>query len=104
MKTNSFQIPSDLKESIESVRYYKHFESEITHIIQSLDDISGKMKAGDAVPEEEEREAIIGLRKHYTTESEYRIHDVVIDKKDNAISELIRKNIHSVQNGDADNA
>jgi len=103
MKMNTFRIHSDLKESIESAGYYEHFESEISHIIQSLDEIYGKMKAGDAIPEEEDREVIISLRKHYTTESEHKIHDV-IGKKDRVTSELIRHNIHSVQNDNADNA
>jgi hypothetical protein len=67
-KMNSFQISSNLDESIESVRYYKHFESEISHIIGCLDEISGKMKAGDAFFEEE---TIDRMHKHYTMDSEH---------------------------------
>ena len=81
MKMNSFQIPSNLKESIESVRYYKHFESEITHIIHCLDEISERMKAGDTIHDEEDRETIDSLHRTLHQESEHRIHDHVISNE-----------------------
>ena len=103
MKMNAFRIPSNLKESIESVRYYNHFESEITHIISCLDEISEKMKAGDTLHDEEDGESIDSLHGHYTMESEHRIHDYVINNKDKTTSELFKENIHKVQNGEGDN-
>jgi len=103
MKMNAFRIPSNLKESIESVRYYKHFESEITHIISCLDEISEKMKAGDTLHDGEDRESIDSLYGHYTMDSEHRIQDYVINNKDKTTSKLFKENIHKAQNGEGDN-
>jgi predicted transcriptional regulator len=103
LKMNAFRIPSSLKESIESVCYYKHFEIEISHIISCLDEISNKMKAGDAILKEEDREAIDSLYQHYTMDSEHRIHNSVTRNKNKATRELFKENIHLPQNGEGDN-
>jgi hypothetical protein len=60
-KKNSQQIRSDLQESSESVRYYKHFKNEIDTIIHCLNEISDKMKAGDVILENKDKESIHSL-------------------------------------------
>jgi len=91
-KRNSLQIPSGLKESIESVRYYTYFESEITHIIQCLNEISDRMNAGDAVLMKEDAERIDSLQEYYTANSEHRVHDTVIRNNNKATRELYEEN------------
>ncbi|MBN1415382.1 MAG: hypothetical protein JW973_09795 [Bacteroidales bacterium] len=61
-KATPFDITGDLKDSIESVRYYEHFENEITHIISCLNEISDRMKSGDTMIMEDEKETINTLR------------------------------------------
>jgi hypothetical protein len=98
-KWNSFQVQSKFKESIESVRYYDHFENEITHIIHCLDEISDRMNAGDAVLVEEDGEKIDSRPKYYSTDSEYRIQDTGIGNN-KGLRELFKENTQVVQNGD----
>jgi hypothetical protein len=102
MKMSAYSNPSDLKKSAESVRYYEHFESEITYIIDCLNEISDKMKEGDALEREADKEVINNLRKRYTMEIERRIHDLVMLKKGKGTINSLDENLHSVQNESED--
>ena len=101
-KGDPVNISAELRESIASVRYYEHFENEVTHIISCLDDISNKMKAGDAVKQEDEKVTMDTLRNRYTMDSEHKIHDFIIKNTDKGSNDLLIENLHSVQNRDED--
>ncbi|MBN2273377.1 MAG: hypothetical protein JXK95_03510 [Bacteroidales bacterium] len=95
-------ISAQLRASIESVRYYEHFEKEITPIIDCLNEIYNKMKAGDKTMREKEKDEINTLRKRYTMDSEHRVHDFVMNKKDKGLIDLFNHGKPSAQNEDED--
>ncbi len=99
-KMKAISLSSELRESIESVRYYDHFEKEIAYIINCLNEISDKMKAGDALIMEEGKEEINTLRKRYTMESEHRIHDFVVKNKGKGSIEIFNDERQSTDNED----
>lgn len=98
-RRNSLQIQSKLKESIETVRYYDHFENEITHIIRCLDEISDRMNAGDAVLVEEDRERIDNRQPYYSADSEHRFQYSGIGNYKEGLHELFKENTQPAQNG-----
>jgi hypothetical protein len=103
-KMKSILILSNLRESMESVCYYKHFESEITQIIRSLDEISDRMKAGDERFEVDDKDTVNSRYKQNSMESEHGIHNSAIRNKKTTAGELFKETLHSVQNEDGDTA
>jgi hypothetical protein len=70
----SLRVSSDIKTSIEQIKYYDFFDKEIEEIISKLNEINFKLQGID---EADKNINIDYLRKRYTMQSEHIIHDKI---------------------------
>jgi hypothetical protein len=77
-QTLSKKISSDIKTSIEQIKYYDYFDKVIEEIITKLNEINFKLthsSIDDASTEESRLKHLEYLKSRYTMESEHIIHD-----------------------------
>lgn len=72
----SKKISSDIKTSLEQIKYYDYFDKVIEEIISKLNEINMKLQNVDSNATEEDRQKHLEyLKSRYTMESEHIIHD-----------------------------
>jgi hypothetical protein len=74
-QTLSKRVSSDIKTSIEQIKYYDLFDKVIEEIIQKLNDINLKFQNFDFQSEEARVKHLEYIKARYTMESEHVIHD-----------------------------
>lgn len=78
-------VSEDALDSIHEVKYYNLFEKELNHIINELNNLSKKLNVEGMFETEEEKIAFENIKKKYTIESEYVVHDDFSKKLNNRI-------------------
>ncbi len=96
-------ITQSIRKSIDQVKYYDYFEEVIEEIICELNNINYKLKLIDSKNEEASADKTLSqLKKHYTMESEHRIHENY-SNKNGYIEAADPINIEDGQTEDEDN-
>ncbi len=78
----SKKISSDIKKSIEQIKYYDYFDKVIEEIIAKLNEIYLTLQNTDGKVDENRKNNLEYLRSNYTMESEHIIHDSHTKQKD----------------------
>lgn len=71
----SKKISSDIKTSIEQIKYYDYFDKVIEEIIAKLNEIYITLQNTDSIGDEKKMKNLDYLKSKYTMESEHIIHD-----------------------------
>lgn len=77
----SAKIASEIKSSIQKVRYYDYFENVIEEIVVELSKIINKLKNSDKNDKQKKRENLKTLEKQYTSESQRNVHSKYIENE-----------------------
>ncbi|MBN2612863.1 MAG: hypothetical protein JXB00_15005 [Bacteroidales bacterium] len=88
---NQFLVSGDIKESIESIKYYELFEKEIETIILNLDNISKKLHIEEEFLNNDDDETLESLKKRYTVKSEFIVHERISNEAQKGKTELFDK-------------
>ncbi|MFO7658547.1 MAG: hypothetical protein R6W78_15925, partial [Bacteroidales bacterium] len=88
-----FMVTVDIKESIESIKYYELFENEIETIIHNLDNISKKLHIEEGFIQESDDKNLESLKKRYTVKSEFVVHERISNEAKKGNTELFDKDL-----------
>jgi len=74
-------LSSDLKNTIQQVKYYDFFEKIIEEIIVSLNNNYQELNSLETNETSEMKDNLAEIQKHYTMESERSVHNYIVDSK-----------------------
>ncbi len=78
----SNKISSDIKLSIEQIKYYDYFDKVIEEIIAKLNEIYITLQNTDGIDNGNRKDSLDYLKSTYTMQSEHTIHDSLTKDKD----------------------
>jgi hypothetical protein len=78
----------DIKNSIHAVKYYNYFEKTIEEIIEALNTVYQKLYNDSMNLSDTTKFSLEHLKKRYTMESEFLIHDYVVNSKLDSINKV----------------
>jgi len=84
----SDKIISELKKSVEDIKYYGFFEKIIEEIITDFNSIKDKLDSIGEIKDLIDNQEIVSAKTHYTMQSEYAIHEIVSRGNADKISDL----------------